>query len=425
MRNKNIIYKYYKGKNTILVVYSFINGKYFFYDGLSADLLHCYLRHEELQIVELMKENLISNEDFSSFISEFNYIIEDVKKITNNSIEKESQESVYEDIFTSGYLYSFHLDITKHCNLRCVHCYHTFDKYDSNDLDINEIKKLLKALSKIGVFKIIISGGEPLFRKDFYEILEFGKNLGFIFEVYSNGTLCNEIDVIRMKELNVSLLSLSFYGNEQSTIRITQSKTAYSRLFQCVNYCKKHDLLFEFKYIITKENIDDIKEYRKYCYDNAIPLSFELSLTPQIDGSTTNLGVKITKDDYYRIIRDNRDIMLYGKVSKDMYGTVCDAGYYSLYCDYKGDIYPCVSYRKRLGSYKDVQNIWADICNGKILRRIHKNDLKSYQKYSFCNYCYQICPGLSMLENKDVKECYNSGCVIASVVEDIQNEHNL
>ena len=99
----------------------------------------------------------------------------------------------------------------------------------------------------------------------------------------------------------------------------------------------------------------------------------------------------------------------------------CSAGRYGLYCDHEGNIYPCVSYREYLGNYTEVINIWNNSNKLKVLRGRKFKQFTTFNKFSFCKYCYQICPGLSLCENNDSFKCYNSGCLVAEVIEEVKN----
>lgn len=75
--------------------------------------------------------------------------------------------------------------------------------------------------------------------------------------------------------------------------------------------------------------------------------------------------------------------------------------------------------RKILGNYKDLEKIWL----GKMLKEItqKKNmNFKQFNKYSYCKFCYEICPGLSLLEGKSDIDCDNSGCLISKAIEYLQ-----
>ncbi|MFQ5800307.1 MAG: radical SAM protein [Candidatus Hydrothermarchaeales archaeon] len=78
------------------------------------------------------------------------------------------------------------LHITERCNLNCAHCY--LGEKEQKDLDFKLIKKVLEEFSPNGM-KVLITGGEPLLHKRFWEVLERASTFPVRLELLTNGTL--------------------------------------------------------------------------------------------------------------------------------------------------------------------------------------------------------------------------------------------
>ncbi|MCQ8212930.1 GTP 3',8-cyclase MoaA [Cetobacterium somerae] len=109
------------------------------------------------------------------------------------------------------------LSITDHCNLRCQYCLPEQDTsfYKNCDLlNSEEIERIVKAFSLIGIKKVRITGGEPLIRKDFQEILKKINNIQKIekIAITTNGfNLLENLDTFKkngLSRINISLDSL-------------------------------------------------------------------------------------------------------------------------------------------------------------------------------------------------------------------------
>ena len=96
---------------------------------------------------------------------------------------------------------SAHLDITWRCNERCVHCY--LDHDTPGEMDTHEIKDVLRQLAASGTFFLTISGGEPLFRRDCFEILEYARALRFNVKLKTNAVMIGPKEAARLKELGI------------------------------------------------------------------------------------------------------------------------------------------------------------------------------------------------------------------------------
>ena len=69
---------------------------------------------------------------------------------------------------------------TNLCNLKCKHCYQSAGQKASDELTTEERRKVINELYDAGVVSIAFSGGEPLMRRDFYEIASMANSKGII-----------------------------------------------------------------------------------------------------------------------------------------------------------------------------------------------------------------------------------------------------
>ena len=108
------------------------------------------------------------------------------------------------------------IEVTNMCNLRCKHCY--LDKSDPNFLDIKTCLDLIDQLSKLGCFKIVVSGGEVfLHKKTLFEIVKKAKEMQFDVTIITNLTLCTYDDIRLLKTIGLDSLNVSLYGQNQQT----------------------------------------------------------------------------------------------------------------------------------------------------------------------------------------------------------------
>src|SRR3989338_4374845 len=77
--------------------------------------------------------------------------------------------------------------VTNRCNFKCRHCYSRADT--SRELDLETVYSLINKISGAKVFSVNFGGGEPLLRKDIFEIALFASKLGLVVSMNSNGFL--------------------------------------------------------------------------------------------------------------------------------------------------------------------------------------------------------------------------------------------
>ena len=163
--------------------------------------------------------------------------------------------------------------LTRTCNLKCVHCYTDSESHRYPDeLSTDECKTVLADLAQFRVPAVLFSGGEPLVRKDLFELAAFARSLGLHVVLSTNGTLIDRATAQRFAELKFAYIGISldsaipavhdrFRGVEGAFDRTMQGfrhcvavgQKVGLRLTLTRHTCNDLDRLFDF---IEKEGID-------------------------------------------------------------------------------------------------------------------------------------------------------------------------
>ncbi|MGP8319662.1 MAG: radical SAM protein [Methanosarcinaceae archaeon] len=80
-------------------------------------------------------------------------------------------------------------DLTSRCNLCCSHCVVSAGIQDNDELSLEECFHLIDDMANFGVQQLILSGGEPLMRPDFLDIVKYAASKGLILQIATNCTL--------------------------------------------------------------------------------------------------------------------------------------------------------------------------------------------------------------------------------------------
>jgi len=109
-------------------------------------------------------------------------------------------------------------EVTKGCNLRCIHCRATASELSSPyDLPTTKALNLIKQVSQSFLPILVLSGGEPLFRHDIFELAGYATSLGIRVALATNGTLVSKEVARRIVEAGVRRVSISLDGADAST----------------------------------------------------------------------------------------------------------------------------------------------------------------------------------------------------------------
>lgn len=105
--------------------------------------------------------------------------------------------------------------ITKNCNFRCKHCFVTNgEKKEFEEFSTQECFRVIDQLKSCGINFVTFFGGEPLVRKDFWQIVDYMLEQGIVLSaVYTNASLIDEEFLNKFKDRNMCpMFHISFDG---------------------------------------------------------------------------------------------------------------------------------------------------------------------------------------------------------------------
>ena len=150
-------------------------------------------------------------------------------------------------------------NMTRRCNLKCVHCYaHAKDMSFENELSTSEGKDLIDDLAAFGVPVLLFSGGEPLARKDMPELAAYAVEKGMRAVVSTNGTLINLETARILKEIGLSYVGISIDGMEEINDRFRGIKGAFKSALEGIRNCQAAGIKVGLRFTINKFNVKEI-----------------------------------------------------------------------------------------------------------------------------------------------------------------------
>ena len=163
-------------------------------------------------------------------------------------------------------------NITKQCNLKCVHCYaHAKNIPSDNELTTKEGKKLIDDLAQFGVPVLLFSGGEPLMRDDLPELAAYAVEKGMRAVISTNGTLITEAIAKTLKKIGLSYVGISLDGMEDIHDRFRGVKGAFKSAMKGIENCKAAGIKVGLRFTINKFNAFEIPNIFKLLEEMDIP----------------------------------------------------------------------------------------------------------------------------------------------------------
>ena len=288
--------------------------------------------------------------------------------------------------------YSVLFEITKKCNWKCDFCYAECNNDDI--LSTNDMKKIIDDLHNYGVIDLTFTGGEPLLRKEAFDIFNYAKEKGFALTLYTNGSLINESNIDLIKKMFGSVeVSLHSYNYEIHDNIVKKTVSAIKLL-------KKHKVNVCVKCVLTRFELPNILLFKKFVEkDLEAEFNVDIDISNTYSGSDNGKNKNELTKDQLMILKTQMPLYYYGFDVNDFikkggkFPGKCRAGDEILFIDAKGDLYPCIQFKKNGVNHIDNIN-WieslldkniADIVNNNILfkkiRELKRED------FVICNNC--------------------------------------
>ncbi len=274
-------------------------------------------------------------------------------------------------------------DVTLRCNLNCRHCY-SFQSDDKTLINTNDMFKIIDILKGYGIFRVTLTGGEPLLRRDIFDIIKKLKSNRFTVEINTNGTLITEEKANRLKELGVDSVRISLDGsNARIHDEFRNVKGAFEGAISGIRWLNDKGIKTNIATVPNKFNKKDLNEMIKLLSQFEISEwhFFRLILTGR---ALNNKDIILNKDEYFRVMKDVYEL---SKVFKNInisfndplfyfnnnntFG--CGAGKVYMSLDTSGDFHLCPSNPHIVGNiFKDnLMDIW----NNRIVYKLRENSL--------------------------------------------------
>ncbi|MDT7876778.1 MAG: radical SAM protein [Sulfolobaceae archaeon] len=156
-------------------------------------------------------------------------------------------------------------NMTYKCNLNCIHCYINASPNAPDGLTHEEAIRLIDEMAEIKIPLLIMSGGEPLMRKDFFELASYASSKGIKLALSTNGTLISEKVAQKLKEIGFVYVGISLDSyNPEFHDKFRGVKGAFDLAIKGIKNALNAGLNVGLRFTLTKDNIDQVEEYIKF-----------------------------------------------------------------------------------------------------------------------------------------------------------------
>jgi heme b synthase len=315
-------------------------------------------------------------------------------------------------------------EITRRCNLKCIHCRSSseIEVKGHPDFSTQEAFRIIDDIISYAKPVIVLSGGEPLLRKDVFEVARYGTEKGLRMCLATNGTLVNDKICEKIKNSGIKIVSLSLDGSEETVHdNFRNQKGAFAGTINAAQLFQKNGIEFIINSSFTKRNQEDIPRIYKLAKELGATAWYMFMIVPTGRGEEI-MNELISKEDYeevlewhYQMEKGEREMLVRPTCAPHYYRIVlqkskeegtkferrtlkfstggskgCIAGQLIALIDVDGDVLPCSYFPKPAGNIKvqSFKDIWE---NSELFKELR--DFKKYKgKCGSCEYV-SVCGG--------------------------------
>jgi len=150
-------------------------------------------------------------------------------------------------------------NMTRRCNLRCVHCYSSSQNIRyGNELTPAEAKAMIRDLATFGSPVILFSGGEPLMHRGLPELARYAVNQGMRAVISTNGTLITRQKAAVFKEIGLSYVGVSLDGMKVTHDYFRGVEGAFDTAMKGIRTCRDLGIKVGVRFTINRHNVADV-----------------------------------------------------------------------------------------------------------------------------------------------------------------------
>lgn len=258
------------------------------------------------------------------------------------------------------------LELTMRCNERCLHCGSYCGEIQSNELTLDQYKSFFHQIKDdFGTEDkmLCITGGEPLLRKDFFDILGYANELGFNWGMTSNATLITHEIAQKLADVGMKTISISIDGLEKTHDAFRQTPGGYQKAMQGIQNLIDVGTFqnIQVTTVVTHQNIHELDQLFEI-FDKMDIDSWRVINIEPMGRANRHPELLLTKQDYQYLMefirnkRINGEPVEYGcshylggeyeHEIRDWY-FLCVAGLYVASITANGDIIACLDIERR------------------------------------------------------------------------------
>ena len=271
------------------------------------------------------------------------------------------------EIIKNPPLRNLFLELTLRCNENCIHCGSKCSEFSIlPELSVERYKKILDDVKRdfdISKIHLDVTGGEPLLRKDFFEIMSHANVLGYRWGMTSNGTLITDEVADKLRECGMQTIAVSIDGMEETHDRLRGRRGAFKETMAGLDVLIRNGSFqhIQVTTVVNRQNIGELSEMFGM-FENIDITSWRVINIEPMGRAKEHSELVLTENEYrymFDFIKERRAAgypvtygcshflgLDYEREVRDWY-FLCNAGFYTASITANGDIVACLDIERR------------------------------------------------------------------------------
>jgi len=162
-------------------------------------------------------------------------------------------------------------NVTRRCNLRCVHCYAQATAQSEEEIGTAKAKEVIRDLAEFGSPVLLFSGGEPLVRSDLSELASYAVEQGMRAVISTNGTMITREKARELRSIGLSYVGISLDGTSEVHDRFRQVNGSFDRAMEGVENCQLEGLKVGLRMTVSRNNAEEVPAVFDILREREIP----------------------------------------------------------------------------------------------------------------------------------------------------------
>jgi len=194
-------------------------------------------------------------------------------------------------------------EITKRCNLHCAHCRASSkDAHYQDELSTDECFRLIDSLLEVGKPVLILTGGEPLYRDDVFEIGKYATGRGLRVVLGTNGTLITSETAADLKRIPVSRIGVSIdFPTPELQDSFRGASGAFDSAIEGIDNARNAGIEVQINSTITRMNVSLLDDLLQLALDMGAAAFHPFMLVPTGRGKSL-ADVELSPDEYENVL---------------------------------------------------------------------------------------------------------------------------